>query len=59
MSLHFVRESWEVIRDAGDATLKKYASNVDRYVANAMVRYVNHSDMNAFRIDIDDHAIDE
>ncbi|MBA3597503.1 MAG: hypothetical protein H0W40_09000 [Methylibium sp.] len=48
-----------MIREADGETLAKYAENVQRYVAKAMTSYANNPASNAFKIPVDDRAIDE
>ena len=59
VSITFESAVWKEIATAGDDRLEKIAYNVDRYVANAMIRYTNDPRQNAFSIEIDDHALDD
>ena len=61
ITLHFEPGVWKQIAAEADddKRLARIADNVARYVASASGRYVNNPESNAFKVDIDDHALDE
>lgn len=60
ISLRFDNDVWAEIRDADFARLEQVARNVEQYVMNAIRRYADDRGAPfAFRIDVDDHALDE